>query len=169
MAEMFKLFVLLIFLAIPTVSSAGVTIHFSGKVANASNVKQVLGAAQGYATARKWKVDTIHGGIKIYPHEWCEPIKLTFRGNILTEDFVKTQFAGPEIHKEVIGLFRVIKPMMARLSVEDEGEYWETNDFKKLKANIDKCNEVMKKHKADNPRLRGPNKLSNGLIVDLFE
>lgn len=166
---MIKFFALLILLTIPTVSSAGVTIHYSGKVANATNAKQVLGTAQGYATERKWKVKTIHGGIKIYPHEWCEPINLIFSGMSLNEDFVKTQFAGPEIHKEVVGLFRVIKPLMARLNVEDESEYWETNDFKKLKANIDKCNDVMKKHKADNPRLRGPYKLSNGLIVDLLE
>jgi hypothetical protein len=60
---MIKFFALLILLAIPTVSSAGVTIHYSGKVVNATNAKQVLGTALGYATERKWTVKTIHGGI----------------------------------------------------------------------------------------------------------
>lgn len=166
---MLKLFALLIVLAIPSVSSAGVTIHYSGKVANTSKVKQVYKVAQSYATERKWKVESIHDGIKIYPHEWCEPINLIFSDTTLSENFVKTQFAGPEIHKEVVGLFKAMKPMMVQFKVEDEGEYWETSDYKKLKANIDKTNEMMKKHKSENPRLRGPNRLPNGLIVDLFE
>ncbi len=166
---MLKYFALIIFLAIPSVSSAGVTIHYSGKVSDISKVQQVLNRARTYAADRKWKVDSIRGGIKIHPHEWCEPIKLVFKGSALTEDFVKTQFAGPAVHKEVVGLFKAIKPLMRILEVEDECEYWETGDYEKLKANINKTNEVIKNHKAENPRLRGPSKLPSGLIVDLLE
>lgn len=166
---MLKYLLIIILIAIPSLSSAGVTIHYAGEVSKASKVKQVLKSAEKYAAQRKWKVEPLTDGIKIHAHEWCEPINLVFKGTILSEDFVKTQFAGPEVHEKVIGLFQIIKPFMAKLEIEDEGEFWETGDFIRLKANIDKTNEMMKKHKAENPKLQGPRKLPNGLIVDLLE
>ena len=47
---------------------------------------------------------------------------------------VKTQFAGEEIHKLIIELFRYLKKLKYFKSLEiiDEGKYWETGDEKLL-------------------------------------
>ncbi len=48
---------------------------------------------------------------------------------------VKTQFAGVEIHKFIIELFRYLKKQgyFETLEVTDEGKYWETGDENLLK------------------------------------
>ena len=52
---------------------------------------------------------------------------------------VKTQFAGPDAHVAIIRLFRYLKgKYLHDLEVTDEGEYWETGDYEKLKSQIEK-------------------------------
>jgi hypothetical protein len=51
---------------------------------------------------------------------------------------VKTQFAGVEVHKVIIALFRYLKKQdyFENLKIIDEGEYWETGDEKLLQDNF---------------------------------
>jgi hypothetical protein len=46
---------------------------------------------------------------------------------------VKTQFLTPEMHVMIIGLLQYIKERhLPSLEVHDEGEYWDTGDYRKL-------------------------------------
>ncbi len=96
-------------------------------------------------------------GIILNPPE-CEPVQFIFLRNrrmcslgmlaICKEDkkfekhlyqlFTKTQYAGIEIHKQIIHLFRYISAKyFEKFEMVDEGYYWETNDEHKLKAQFD--------------------------------
>ncbi len=89
-------------------------------------------------------------GINFTPPD-CETVSLTFLSNgrmssypslhffgktakqseqdFLYMQFTKTQFAGVETHKFIIHLFRYLQgKYFHRLDVNDEGQYWETND-----------------------------------------
>jgi hypothetical protein len=99
--------------------------------------------------------DEKFSGISISPPE-CEPVFLCFRkdGNLYNpvsyqfykEDpvqfpigftttlSVKTHYAGIEIHKILIKLFRHLgKKYLLDLKIVDEGNYWETDDEEVLK------------------------------------
>jgi len=50
---------------------------------------------------------------------------------------VKTQYAGIDIHRNIIQLFRYLnEKYLADFAMSDEGEYWETNDEEVLKENF---------------------------------
>jgi len=93
-------------------------------------------------------------GIQFTPPE-CESVQFTFLSNgrmgsafglqcyghdttakeheYLYMLFTKTQFAGPEIHKFVVELFRYMQDKyFDEFNVMDEAEYWETNNEEKL-------------------------------------
>ena len=54
---------------------------------------------------------------------------------------VKTQYAGIEVHKNVIQLFRFLnKKYFVNFKMSDEGEFWETNDESVLQSNFRKYN-----------------------------
>ena len=91
-------------------------------------------------------------GIQIHPHEECEPLALFFDkdgylrspmtmllildGTLKADKasvFIKTQFAGPDVHVWVIGFLKYLKKRhIANLKVMDEGRYWETGDRAEL-------------------------------------
>jgi hypothetical protein len=103
----------------------------------------------------------------LYPAEWCEPIHLQFDGTVLAKDFVKTQFAGPAVHRDVIGLFRALKPLMKTLEIDDEAEYWETRDSAKLEMHFTVITTALERAKARRRNARGPVKGADGRIIDL--
>ena len=52
---------------------------------------------------------------------------------------VKTQFAGPEIHKQLINIFDYInKKYFENFDLTDEGNYWETKNDQLLKDTFEK-------------------------------
>lgn len=64
---------------------------------------------------------------------------------ITREDFIsylyqccsKTQYAGPEAHKMIIGIFRyIVKNYLADFTMIDEAQFWETSDENILKENF---------------------------------
>ena len=97
----------------------------------------------------------------------CEPVYLTFLSdgkmanpfmfehikNMTEEDkfwkwrfwlFTKTQYAGMEVHKVIIQLFRYIsKKYLVDFEMMDEGKYWETNDEQVLQESFDRYNFIM--------------------------
>ena len=75
----------------------------------------------------------------------CGPMQLQNWGDstkakerkYLYMNFTKTQYAGPEIHKMVIGLFRyIVDHYLKDFEMIDEEEFWETNDEKLLHENF---------------------------------
>ena len=52
--------------------------------------------------------------------------------------------------------------------VEDEGEYWETENKSALEGHMAKVNALMLEMKRGKPGLRGPVTLPSGRIVDLM-
>ena len=75
----------------------------------------------------------------------CGPMQLNCWGESTNEkerrylymNSTKTQYAGSDIHKMVIGIFRYIVPrFLSDFEMMDEAEYWETNDAKLLVENF---------------------------------
>jgi hypothetical protein len=108
-------------------------------------------------------------GIVILAHEMCEPIYLQFGTDLYFQDFVKTQFAGARVHVQIVELLRKLKPFLADLSVDDEGEYWRGSNREKLDEHIAFTNKVLEKMRASSPAARGPLKIESGRIVDLIK
>ena len=168
---------------------AGVTVHYQGKAKDAAAVAKVLAAARSVASDHGWEVREASvasasaprvvagkerayqgplNGIVIYPHPMCEPIYIRFGTDLFMRDYVKTQFAGPDVHVEVVGLLRKLKPFLADLQVQDEGEYWETGDRAKLATQIATVNAMIESIRKSRPGAKGPVKIGDGRIVDLM-
>ena len=95
----------------------------------------------------------------------CEPVYLTFLsdGKMANPFFLKyykedkeeskerkywvstkTQYAGIEVHKVIIQLFRYIsKKYLVDFEMSDEGRYWETNDVQVLQESFNRYNFIM--------------------------
>lgn len=57
---------------------------------------------------------------------------------------VKTQFLAPEMHVMIIGLLKYIKAHhLPNLEIKDEGEYWDTGDYRVLEDKIRVIQEKM--------------------------
>ena len=97
-------------------------------------------------------------GILIRVHPKCETLSFLFdsEGNIrnlvlmvvqkdlITGQFVKTQFAPFEIHIVIVKLLKYLsKKYFESFEVIDEGEYWQTGDEELLKANLEFLGEVI--------------------------
>ena len=64
--------------------------------------------------------------------EDCDPVRLEFDSDLYVQEFTKTQFAGVQVHMKVLELLKALRPLFRDLSVEDEGEYWETGNLQGL-------------------------------------
>ena len=102
-------------------------------------------------------------GIVINLHPDCESFCIFFdeKGNLTTpflmelvnegrirkehaSVFVKTQFAPPDVHINIINLLKYIKKRyIPGLNVSDEGEYWESEDKENLIKKITFLNKKM--------------------------
>jgi hypothetical protein len=114
--------------------------------------------------------DNIYG-ISFTPPE-CEPVFISFLSNgkmsspMLLQSLgrtpnhveskylyiisVKTQFAGIEIHKAVVQLFRYLNlKYFAFFKMIDEGNFWETSDEKVLETNFQRYSELFKNFSSD--------------------
>ncbi len=168
---------------------AGVTIGYQGKAEDAEAIQKVLATARAEATAYGWEVKDANvsdasvtrfarekkspykgplNGIVIYAHPMCEPIYIQFGTDLIVQSYVKTQFAGADVHVKVVELFRKLKPLLADFEVSDEGEYWETNDRAKLEMRIASDGKAIEDLKKLRPNTIGPVKMGDGRIVDLI-
>lgn len=168
---------------------AGVTIHYEGTVRSASDVAAVVATARSFAKQYGWKVEDASAehrkhvrvgaeknepyegkltGIVFYPAELCEPVWLQFGDDLFFQNYVKTQFAGADIHVAIIKLFDQLKPLLKSLRVDDDGGYWEKRDRSGLDDHFAKSREMLRQMKREEPMLYGPIKLPDGRIVDLI-
>jgi hypothetical protein len=160
----------------------GLSIHYSGRIADKSKLHQLIEELEEIAHIHEWDChvferefpqgdysedehdDNLYGILFSPPK--CEPVSITFLSNermcgpmqlmhwgnssdekeqrYLYLISTKTQYAGVEIHKMVIGIFRYLhKQYLTDFELIDEGEYWETNDEELLKRNFKKSTDLI--------------------------
>ena len=108
-------------------------------------------------------------GIKIQPDENSDTLWLEFDKNNYIQEYCKTQFAGIDVHVQIISLLKEIQPHFTELQVTDESEYWETENKSLLQESLDNYFDAEEKAKTENPKLSGPFRLKNGRIIDLWK
>jgi hypothetical protein len=77
----------------------GVTIHYSGALANAAKAEALLKQASLLAAKLNWDfeiADTPNARIAIYPHPDCEPLTFDPDENGLLENWVKPNSLAPK-------------------------------------------------------------------------
>lgn len=168
----------------------GITIHFTGVAKSIKHCLDMVVLARNFSAEQAWSVVNVNEpevelvrtageeqisykgpvhGIVLLPADTCEPIYLVFDSNLLVQDYVKTQFAGPDTHIQVIELFRMLEPHFASFEILDEGLYWNTSDRELLQIEMEKVNEMLLAVLQDNPEAKGPIKLASGRIVDVIK
>jgi hypothetical protein len=168
----------------------GVTIHFEGKLASLGDYDELVLRIDKFAKKRNYEVLQIDEndkvlyrvkdeqdcdykgptkGVCLQLDDNCDPFILEFDENLYMQDFCKTQFSNIEVHIEIVSLLRMLAPIFAELVVEDEGEYWDTNDITILRQNLDACYSAIEDAKAKNASLQGPFRLADGRIADLLD
>ena len=103
----------------------------------------------------------------MHPHLDCEPFTLGPDENGIIENWVKTQFAGPEIHIQILDFLSRIAPYFDTFAVEDEAEFWETQDRTVLEGHFSQINAVLRNMMEENPNARLQLRMPSGRIVDL--
>lgn len=153
----------------------GVTIHYSGKLKDPARLEDVIVFAEKLAKESRWAFNRIErvvgsetAGFVAFPHQHCEPLRFEFGNDLKIRSWIKTQFAGPEVHVSVVHFLRQIRPLIGRLGVRDEGEYWETGSEEKLREHMDSINRIIEEMKDENPNIRVKVHESNGRIVDVI-
>jgi hypothetical protein len=168
----------------------GVTVHFEGRLKSPQAFSSLLLHVEeiGYAeTLLTERFENSHAklgrvrderpcdyvgptkGIVLYLHEDCEPLRLEFDRELYVQEWVKTQFAGVDTHIRLIQILRDIARFFQTLSVNDEAEYWESENREVLAEHIRRCNEVIAEFAAKNPSSQVKVRTPEGRLMDLLE
>jgi hypothetical protein len=103
----------------------GVTIFYRGRAADQASVDRVLEAAAEFARTRRWPAIPSSNSLLLEPPRNCETLDITFDERLAFEGAVKTQFAGPAVHRQIIELLRALREHLADLEVDDEAGAWD--------------------------------------------
>lgn len=166
----------------------GITIGFEGRLPPGAAFQAFADQVTAFAAKRGWSVTRadrseatltryfdeeefsitgpVHAVI-VTAHDDCDPIRLEFDSNWLVQDFVKTQFAGPEVHRAVVEFFREIEPCFAELQLDDEAEFWETGDLAMLEAHFRAADDAIAASLRSHPGAEVKVKTPEGRIMDL--
>lgn len=168
----------------------GVTIHFEGRLKTNADFDGVIKKALEFADRhsseiisldsdrkllkrvkdeKNWDYQGAVRGIRIQPHENSDPLLLEFDKDLYIQEYCKTQFAGVPVHVSIVEFLRGIEPCFEKLSVVDEGEFWDTNDTKILEQRFEDFFAAFESAIRENPKLKGPFRMRDGRIVDLME
>ena len=169
---------------------AGVTVHYEGKAHDRSAVDEIMSIVRAEAVRNGWEIKDasvpaasitriIDGkdipyrgplnGVVLFPDPMCEPLYFQFGSDLFMQDFVKTQFGGPDVHVSIIEILRKLKPFFSHLKVEDEGDYWSTGNRKTLEGHMQQVNAMIQEIKRARPGVRGPVKVESGRILDILQ
>ena len=181
---------LLLALAFASPAKAGVTIHYEGTAASPDSVVKILAAVTAFAKKNKWKIEDASitkgrlqrvidekdkdyegkiTGVVIRVADNCEPLHFQFGEDLFMQDYVKTQFAGIDVHIQIVHLFESLRPYFKKIDVYDEGDYWEAHDKAVLVDHIAKVDSMIEEIKKKNPKARGPLRMESGRIADIVE
>jgi hypothetical protein len=165
----------------------GVTVHWQGSLLGNEAYSALVSRARLFAVERGWPIQEIDPtdkvlarvidelpvdyegpthGIVLWPHPDCEPVVLEFDRDLFTQEYCKTQFAGADVHIEIVNLLRLLTPYFVSLRVTDEGEYWETGSREVLAAHIDKIASILSEMLAGDPKAKSPVVLASGRVLD---
>lgn len=168
----------------------GVTIHFEGRLKTNEDFDAVMKKAREFADKhssgivsldsdkkllkrvkdeRNWDYEGEVRGLQIQPHENSDPLILEFDKDLYIQEYCKTQFAGVSLHIAIVEFLRSVEPCFEKLSVVDEGEFWDTNDIKILEGKFEDFFAAFESAIRENPKLKGPFRMRDGRIVDLME
>ncbi len=138
----------------------GLTIHYSGAINCTEDIPEFVEELADIAKSMGWTAQPINmdeaapnfRGVIVNPQGDCEPLCFIFDRearlralmDLICEQVeptkysfstaTKTQFTTIETHVWIIGLLRYLKKRyLGNLKVQDEGEYWETEDLPKLR------------------------------------
>lgn len=177
-----------------TRANAGITIHFKGSVADDAAIEKIAEVACAEAQKNAWRCTRVVGeeiksldsitvkaiakldgsadftkakGVVVLMHEMSEPLYLVFGSSRQIDNFVKTQFAGADVHIRAVELLEKVKPHFTTLEVHDEGNYWESKDRAMLEKELDGIQAMMAKIKSQRSDAEGPVKRPDGRILDL--
>lgn len=125
-----------------------ITIHFGGKLASLHDLDRLLSFVNYYAEEKEWisselkedgkiKLEPWEKGISLITNIRIDPVHIYFDETLALGTFCKTQFGGVEAHLEIIEFLHAIEIFFAKFWVEDEGDYWLTNDEFLLKQKMD--------------------------------
>lgn len=177
-------------MAVDSPAIAGVTVHYEGTASSPDAVVKILAAVTAFAKKRNWKVEDASAtagrlqrvidekdkdyegritGVVVRISDSCEPLHFQFGDDLFMQDHVKTQFAGAEVHIQIVELLESLRPHFKRIDVNDEGEYWNTHDKAVLERHIGKINSVIEDIKKKNPRAQGPLRMKSGRITDVVQ
>ncbi len=137
----------------------GLSIHYQGGIDRIADIPKFIDELEDIADSMHWMSQRINDdeadpnfrGIIVNPQGECEPLCFIFdrqgrmRGlmDLITNQVeptefsyyiaTKTQFAETETHVWIIGLLRYLQQRyLSDLKVEDEGDYWETENLETL-------------------------------------
>lgn len=116
-----------------------ITVHFGGQLSSLKDLDALLSFTIYYAEEQGWVFSELKedGQIKLEPWEKgiilqsdmnVESIKIFFDDSLTLATFCKTQFGGVEAHIKVIEFLHAIEVFFTNFWVDDEGDYWKTND-----------------------------------------
>lgn len=125
-----------------------ITIHFGGQLASLEDLDALLSFTTYYAEEHDWvfselnensetKLEPWEKGITLQSDMQVESIHIYFDESLTLGTFCKTQFGGVKAHIEVIEFLHSIEHFFKNFWVDDEGDYWETNDQHLLKYKMD--------------------------------
>ena len=125
-----------------------ITVHFGGQLSSLKDLDALLSFVTYYAEEHDWiyfelkedaqtKLKPWEKGICFQSDMNVESIKIFFDDSLTLATFCKTQFGGVEAHIEVIEFLHAIEGFFKNFWVDDEGDYWKTNDPILLKNKMD--------------------------------
>lgn len=79
-----------------------------------------------------WDYSGFTEGVELQPRENTDRLRLEFDENLYVQEYIKAQFAGPDVHLQVVAFLKDIEPCFDELIVMDEGEFWESADKQRL-------------------------------------
>ncbi|HEY6167604.1 MAG TPA: hypothetical protein VI454_06165 [Verrucomicrobiae bacterium] len=182
--------ILLLVIALASQATAGVTIHYEGTAASPSAVAKIIEVVTAAAKKNKWTIEDTSAkrgrllrvideknkdyegkvtGVVIRIGGNCEPLHFQFGDDLFMQDFVKTQFAGADVHIQIVEMLESIRPFVKQLTVGDEGEFWGKRDRAILEGHIQKINSVIADMKKKNPKARVAVRLESGRVADVIQ
>ena len=157
----------------------GLTIHYQGQLLSESAYESFIAAVTAFAADREWPAHPIAEpsrrltrilqpedpgepefeeiytgptrGIYLLPHPDCEPLTFEFDRDLFMQDWTKTQFAGPTTHAAIVELFRETEQFFEMLDVQDEADFWETNDREALAQSFAESRAAIDEAAAESP------------------
>ncbi len=165
-------------------------IHYEGFAASPDAIVKILATVVAFAEKKQWKVKDASSaysrlqrvideksqdyegkitGLVIHVSDNCEPLHFQFGDDLFMQDYVKTQFAGADIHIQIVQLLNYLRPHFKNIDVVDEGEYWDLHDKTVLEGHIAKIDSVIEDIKKNNPKAQGPLRMESGRIADVIQ